>query len=93
MPQRLPETGGQERQIILTEQRWAHIIDGHPELANHRALVLSIATRPERSLPGRRPAEEWLYGRGGPSRWLKVVVHWRGDHGTVVTAFARRRYP
>jgi len=74
----LPETRGHDRQIIPTEQRWAHITDGHPELADHRELVLAIAARPERTLP---------------SRWLKVVVHWQGDHGTVVTAFARRRYP
>lgn len=42
---------------------------------------------------GRHPDETWFYGRGGPSRFLKVIVHWTGDRGVIVTAFARRRFP
>ncbi len=73
--------------------RWRHVVEGHAEMARYRGRVLSILSSPERVLPGRRPGEEWFYGRGGPSAWIKVVVHWTNDRGTVVTAFARRRLP
>lgn len=82
------------RVVRLTEDRWAHITDGHPELAAWRHLVVSTVVEPELVRPGRRLGEEWLYGPGGPSRWLKVVVQWESDdRGSVVTAFARRRLP
>ncbi|MHB8296267.1 MAG: hypothetical protein ACYDH5_16960 [Acidimicrobiales bacterium] len=79
--------------IHLSEERWAHIVEGHPELWGWRDRILSILAEPGQVVPGRRPGEEWLYGTGGPSRWLKVVVQWDDDRATVVTAFARRRMP
>lgn len=79
--------------VTLTGERWRHIVDGHPELAVHRDAVLAAVATPARQLPGRRPHETWCYGPGGPSRCIKVVVHWTGDRGTIVTAFARRRFP
>jgi hypothetical protein len=81
------------RTVILTAERWRHIVGGHPELAIHRDAVLAAVTAPARHLPGRRQHETWSYGPGGPSRFIKVVVHWTGDRGTIVTAFARRRFP
>lgn len=80
------------RIVVLTEARWDHIVDGHPELAEHRERVLAIVGDPSATVVG-RPEETWFYGRGGPSRFLKVVVHWAGDRGAIVTAFARRRFP
>jgi hypothetical protein len=85
--------GPDGRVIILSDERWEHVIDGHPELSAWRARVVEIAMRPERSMDGRRADEQWFYGEGGPSRWIKVVVQWDGSRGFVVTAFARRRLP
>lgn len=81
------------RVVVLADDRWVHIVDGHPELAGQRALVLAIVEDPSAVVSGRHPNETWFYGRGGPSRFLKVVVHWSDDHGTIVTAFARRQFP
>jgi len=45
-------------------------------------------------MPGRHHGEEWFYLEGaGPSRWLKVVVHYEGKSGRIVTAFGRRSMP
>lgn len=43
---------------------------------------------------GRNYEEEWFYARGGPSRWLKVVIVYdaRGT-GRIITAFPRRAKP
>jgi hypothetical protein len=83
------------RSVALTEERWAHIIDGHPELRRFRESVLEAVQAPSRRLPGRSLGEEWFYKAGaGPSRWLKVVVRYdANDRGRIVTAFARRSMP
>jgi hypothetical protein len=39
---------------------------------------------------GHEQQEQWFYLRdAGPSRWLKVVVLYDHDKGSIVTAFAR----
>jgi len=85
--------GPDGRPVYLSDERWGHIVDGHPELHAWRDRILSIVREPAQVVPGRRPGEEWFYGTGGPSRWLKVVVQWEDGRGAVVTAFARRRLP
>jgi hypothetical protein len=82
------------RPVELNAKRWAHIVDGHPELGPHLESVMRAIRSPDRKLSGRRQGKEWLYLRGaGPSRWLKVVVHFEGGRGRIVTAFARRSMP
>lgn len=82
------------REIVLTAERWQHIVTGHPELAAHVEQVLRAVRAPTEALPGREPDEEWFYLRdAGPSRWLKVVVLFEGPTGRIITAFPRRRKP
>lgn len=82
------------RPVDLSVQRWAHILDGHPELAAHLEHVARAVRRPDRRRRGHRAGEEWFYlGEVGPSRWVKVVVHYEGGRGRIVTAFARRSMP
>jgi len=82
------------RRVELSAERWDHIVDGHPELGPHLESVMRAVRSPDRKLSGRRQGEEWFYLRGaGPSRWLKVVVHYEGGRGRIVTAFARRSMP
>jgi hypothetical protein len=82
------------RRVTLTDERWRHILDGHPELAPFQTAVLDAVRIPTRRLPGKWPGEEWCYLRGaGPSRWLKVVVAYGGQTGRIITAFARRSMP
>jgi hypothetical protein len=79
----------------VTEERWAHITDGHPELARLRDEVLETVRAPSPRRPRPTLGEEWFYREGvGPSRWLKAVVRYESiERGWIVTAFARRRMP
>jgi len=83
------------REIVLTAQRWQHILDGHPEMATREEDVLRAIETPTDVAPGREPDEEWFYlADAGPSRWLKVVVVFGGSaSGHIITAFPRRRKP
>lgn len=82
------------RRVELTEERWRHILAGHPELAPHLASVTRAILEPDQRRAGREVGEEWFYlENAGPSRWLKVVVHYEGGRGRIVTAFARRSMP
>jgi hypothetical protein len=82
------------RLVELSAERWSHILDGHPELTSHVESMARAVGTPDRRLPGREEDEEWFYLEGaGPSRWLKVVVHYERGRGRIVTAFARRSMP
>ena len=82
------------RQVVLTHERWSHILEGHSELASHQAQILRAVESPDRRLPGRAKGEEWFYlATVRPSRWLKVVVRYRAGAGRIMTAFARRSLP
>jgi hypothetical protein len=83
------------RRVDLYDERWSHIIDGHPELARYQNEVVEAVRAPSRRKPGRELGEEWYYREQvGPSRWLKVVVRYGlSDRGWIVTAFARRSMP
>jgi hypothetical protein len=83
------------RVVLLSAERWRHIVSGHPEIEAYEAEVRRAVESPTAILPGREPDEEWLYLEGvGPSRWLKVVVIFdSAGSGRIITAFARRRKP
>jgi hypothetical protein len=82
------------RLVELTNERWAHIVGGHPELAPHLIAVVGAVRAPTHRRAGPRDGEEWFYLEGvGPSRFLKVVVAYDGSRGFIITAFARRSMP
>lgn len=72
-PRRIRDSHG--REVLLTDEVWRHVVDGHPEIESHKEVVVRAIQSPTTTLSGREPDEEWLYLRdAGPSRWLKVVV-------------------
>ena len=81
--------------VVLESARWRHVREDHPHLAVHVQVLLEIVAAPDQRLPGREAGEEWFYGhnRGGPSSWIKVVVHYERVRGRIVTAFPRRSFP
>jgi hypothetical protein len=81
--------------VVLSHERWEHIVDGHPELEAHEDDVLRAVEAPTETRPGRAPDEHWYYlASAGPSRWLKVVVVFdSAGRGRIITAFPRRRKP
>lgn len=83
-----------ERPVVLSRAVWRHILDRHEILRPHVADLRDAVRQPAHRLPGKRPNEAYFYLEGvGPSRWIKVVVHYEGDRERVVTAFPRRRFP
>lgn len=99
-----PPTGGRRAEVtdpdghrvVLTEERWGHILVGHPEIGPLEAVLLATVASPTRRLAGRIPREQWYYlelERPRPSRWLKVVVSYGEQEGRIVTAFLRRSLP
>jgi hypothetical protein len=59
----------------------------------HKGQLAAVRAPTERR-PGRVPHEVWAFlATDRPSRWLQVVLHYRGARGRIVTAFARRALP
>lgn len=82
------------RRVELTSERWNHILDRHPEIAEHRADVLRAIDQPSAQLPGRHAGQTWFYlAEVGPSGWLKVIVDFDQAIGQIITAFPRRSFP
>jgi hypothetical protein len=83
------------RTVRLTDERWRHIVDGHPYMAPFRAEVLQAVRAPTDRAEQPRSGQDWFYlGNAGPSRWLKVVVAFDEDFvGSIRTAFPRRSKP
>jgi hypothetical protein len=85
------------RSVFLSASRWEHIVDrgsGHPEMTGLETEILAAVRAPDRRRPGHEPNERWFYRAGvGPSQWIKVVVIYEEECGSIVTAFPRRSYP
>jgi hypothetical protein len=81
--------------IRLTDERWQHIVDGHPEMASERERVLRTIEEPDLVLVG--DFGELLGVRHWPvtavgSKFI-VVAYREVDHadGFVLTAYLTRR--
>jgi hypothetical protein len=82
------------RRVILSAARWLHVCERHPDLGGRPEDLLEVVANPDARKPGREPGEEWFYRRSvGPSRWIRVVVHYERKEGRITTAFARRGMP
>lgn len=58
------------RDIRLDAERWAHILDGHPELRDLRSEVLRAVESPTEIMAGRMADEEWFYLEGAGAQSL-----------------------
>ncbi len=82
------------RSVELTEERWRHVEEVHPEIAGLVDDVMATVSDPHRRSEGREAGEQWFYREGlGPTRWLKVVVSYGEERGFIVTAHGRRSFP
>ena len=79
--------------IRLTDERWEHILVGHPELTEERDSVLVVIEHPQSVMAGRdgvllavRPVDH--------RKWI-VVAYVQNDatDGFVLTAYLTRRDP
>ncbi len=82
------------RRIELTDERWGHIVERHPEIGGRDDEVLQAVEVPDERMPGVLRNEEWYYAKTyAPSNWLKVVVAYAEGRGYIVTAHARKSMP
>ena len=82
------------REVVLTPERWVHILVRHGEMAGHRDAILRGVHEPTLVRRGSMPGEMQYLRRGsGPSTWLFVVVHYDDRTGRITTAFGRRWIP
>ncbi len=78
------------RRVVLTQEAWDHIREGHSLLASRMREIMAAVREPTRRLPGRTEAEEWYFTSEALERlWVQVVVHYEGGEGWIVTAFPR----
>jgi hypothetical protein len=87
------ETGARSKNgifIRLTDERWAHIVDEHCELAGLRLEVLETVANPDRIMGGHYGAlmavREMEIGK-----YLVVVYNEEASDGFIITAFLTRR--
>ena len=82
------------RRIVLSTERWLHVLEAHEELGDELQALLTGLAAPAIQRHGRWPGEEWFYLAGpGPTRFVKVVVHYEYGEGRIITAFPRRAFP
>jgi hypothetical protein len=82
------------RRVVLTDAAWEHIKERRPRLSGSVRDIMAAVHEPTLRRAGHEEGEEWFYLEwAGPARWLKVVVHYDGGEGWIVTAFPRRSLP
>ena len=76
--------------IRLTDERWAHIMEAHDDLADNRYDLLETMRFPDVVVAGR--ARELLAMREiGPARWLVIVYRELDSDGFIITAYSTSR--
>lgn len=79
-----------KKPIRLTDERWAHILEEHGELAGLQDAILDTVATPDRILAG--GAGECLAIREVESaKWLVVVYKEQDIDGFIITPFVTRR--
>jgi hypothetical protein len=54
---------------------------------------MATVADPEHREPDPRPGRERYFRRGGPERWIRVVVEFAGQRDRIVTAFPQSNDP
>ena len=72
--------------VRLTDERWAHIVEAHDDLANHRQDVLETVRHPDLVVAG-RVGELLAIREIEASRWLVVVYRQMDRDGFIITAY------
>lgn len=72
--------------IRLTAERWAHIIDEHPEITGLKFDVLETVRNPDRIVAG-NTNELLAVKEYKPGTWLVAVYRELNGDGFIITAF------
>lgn len=77
--------------IRLSEERWGHIQDQHPELCGMLDAILSAVGQPDLVMAGNQ-GELLGVKLIEPQKWLVAVYREDQVNGLVITAFLTRRW-
>ena len=69
------------------------MLAGHPEMLEYLEEVVMTIERPEHREPDPAAGRERFFRRGGPERWLRVVVEASGPTDRLITAFPQSNDP
>jgi hypothetical protein len=77
--------------IRLTEERWTHILTGHPEMKELKDAVLETVRKPERIFAGEK--NEYLAMKDFDGRKKLVVIYSEVNpaDGFIITAYITSR--
>lgn len=76
--------------IRLTDERWQHIVDRHPEMKDARSDVLETIRNPDRVQrgdDGAKLAIRFFEGTSVSDKHLVVIYRENGEDGFVITAY------
>ncbi len=76
--------------IRLSDERWKHILEGHPELITSKTDVLMVISNPQRILEGGN-GELLAIREIELGKWLVVVYRELIKDGFIITAYFTRR--
>lgn len=76
--------------IRLPDERWAHIMEEHAELAELREQIIATVAEPERILAG-GDGELLAVKELVEGKWIVVVYKELEADGFIITAFLTRR--
>jgi hypothetical protein len=77
--------------IRLTDERWEHILDSHPELASYRETILDAVENPDYILTSRRGSLAAVVVLGRKA-FLHVFYVEKGRHdGFILSALVEER--
>jgi hypothetical protein len=83
-------TSKHDTTIRLTDERWAHIIEEHAELAELQVAVLAAIAMPTQIFAG-NAGELMATQEMEPGKWLVVIYRETDGDGFIITAFLTRR--
>ena len=73
--------------IRLTDERWEHILDSHPELASYRETILDAVENPDYILASRRGALAAVVVLGRKAFLLVFYVEKNRRDGFILSAY------
>ncbi len=76
--------------VRLTDERWSHITEGHPELAGWREEVLEAVAHPDSIYLGGKD-ELLAIKETKVGKYLVVAYKLAPESGFIITAFLTRR--
>jgi hypothetical protein len=82
------------RSVVLTQDRWDHITDGHPEMGGLHLAVMRVVENADTTMPGNFPNSVKFYKEKlGPAKGLVVVVKYTDGQGQVITSYPCSKEP